>query len=529
MASTLFSEAQRLIETGRCAAAAHAARTLLAEEPQLTEAWMLLALAEQRQQRFAAMLAALREATRQQPRNTAVLLRLCEAQLYCGLGGEARAGLVALEQGAQHDPRLLASIANLYMTAGAQRDRLRCSLRVLALAPTEQRALANAAAAETACGLIGEAERHLDELLARYPTDHGAYYRRSTLRRQSTERNHLRAIGARLAALPVDSADLVPLCFALAKEHEDLGDFLQAGAFLQRGAARRRQRLSYDVANDERALQAIIGSFSAERLVAAPHGGERGASAIFVMGLPRSGTTLVDRIISSHSAVQSLGEINDLAYAIIGAAQARVAADAAPPDRLELIRQAGQLDPAALGEDYLRRVDGYARTRPRFIDKTPWNFLYLGMIACALPGARVIHVRRDPMDSCFALYKTLFRDGSPYSYDLNDLARYYLAYHQLMEHWRRVLPGRFLEIDYEHIVHSLEAATCELLAWCELPFEAQCLEFHRNAAPAATASAAQVREPLYARSIGNWKHYAALLEPLAAALKAGGLAIDSGG
>ena len=529
MASALFSEAQRLIETGRFTAAARAARTLLAEEPQLTEAWMLLALAEQRQQRFDAMLTALRVAARLQPMNTAVLLKLCEARLYCGLGDEARAGLAALERGAQHEPRLLASIANLYMTAGAQEDRLRCSLRALALAPTEQRALANAAAAETACGLIAEAERHLDELLALDPCDYASYYRRSTLRRQSPERNHVREIRARLAALPVDSSDIVPLCFALAKEHEDQGDFLQAGAFLQRGAARRRQNLSYDVANDERALQAIVQAFDAQRLAAADRGGGRGAAAIFVMGLPRSGTTLIDRIVSSHSAVQSLGEINDLAYAIIGAVHAGSAVDAAPPDRLELIKHAAQLDYPTLGDDYLRRVDGYARTRPRFIDKTPWNFLYLGLIAQALPGARIIHVRRDPMDSCFALYKTLFRDGSPYSYDLNDLARYYLGYHQLMEHWRRALPGRFLEIDYEHVVQSQEPATRELLAWCDLPFEAQCLEFHRNTAPAATASAAQVREPVHTRSVGNWKNYAALLEPLAAALRAGGLAIDSGG
>ena len=529
MASALFGEAQRLIETGRFADAVRAAHTLLAQDPGLMEAWMLLALAQQRRQRFDAMLAALREAARLQPANVAVLLKLCEAQLYCGLGGEARARLATLERDAQHDPRLLAAIANLYMAAGTQEDRLRCSLRALALAPAERHVLANAAAAETACGLIAEAERHLDELLARYPTDHGACYRRSTLRRQSPERNHVPEMSARLAALAVDSADIVPLCFALAKEYEDLGDFLQAGAFLQRGAARRRQKLSYDVANDERALQAIIESFSAERLAAAHHGGERGATAIFVMGLPRSGTTLIDRIVSSHSAVQSLGEINDLAYAIIGAVHAGSAVDAAPPDRLELIKRAAQLDFATLGDDYLRRVEGYARTRPRFIDKTPWNFLYLGLIAQALPGARIIHVRRDPMDSGFALYKTLFRDGSPYSYDLQDLARYYLAYHQLMEHWRRALPGRFLQIDYERVVQSQEVATRELLAWCDLPFEAQCLEFHRNTAPAATASAAQVREPLHARSIGNWKHYAALLEPLAAALRAGGLAIDSGG
>ncbi|HVN99300.1 MAG TPA: sulfotransferase [Steroidobacteraceae bacterium] len=523
----LLSEAQRLIETGRFAAAARSARTLLTDRPQLTEGWLLLALAEQRQQRFDAMLAALHAALRLQPTNTAVLLKFREAQLYCGFGAEARTGLAALERGAQNDARLLTEIGNLYLAAGAHADRLRCALRALELNPAERHLLANAAAAETACGMIAEAESHLDQLLAAHPDAFGAYYRRSTLRRQTAAANHVRELGVRLAELPVDAAGIVPLCFALAKECEDLGDHRQAAAYLQRGAARRRRNLSYDVANDEHALRQIAANFPAERFAPGATG-ERGAAAIFVMGLPRSGTTLVDRILSSHSAVQSLGEINDLAYAVIGQVYATLAADAAPPERTELIQRSALLDHTALGDDYLRRVAGYERNRPRFIDKTPWNFLYLGLIALALPGARIVHVRRNPMDSCFALYKTLFRDGSPYSYDLQDLARYYLAYHRLMEHWRRVLPGRFLDLDYERVVASQQQATHELLDWCGLPYEPQCLEFHRNPTPAATASAAQVREPLHARSVGNWRHYAELLEPLAAALAAGGVAVGGG-
>ena len=527
MSVVLLSEAQRHIETGRYAAAAHSARALLADKPQLTEGWLLLALAEQRQQRFDAMLAALHAALRLQPTNTAVLLKLREAQLYCGLGAEARAGLAALERGAQQDSRLLTEIGNLYLAGGAHADRLRCALRALEINPDGKHLLANAAAAGTACGMIAAAETHLDQLLAAYPDAFGAYYRRTTLRRQTAASNHVSVMRARLAELPVDAPEIVPLCFALAKELEDLGDFRQAGAYLQRGAARRRRNLSYDVADDEHALRQIATNFPAERL-AATCSGERSSAAIFIMGLPRSGTTLVDRILSSHSAVQSLGEINDLAYAIIGQVYATMTTDAAPPGRTELIRRSATLDHATLGDDYLRRVAGYTRTHPRFIDKTPWNFLYLGLIALALPGARIVHVRRNPMDSCFALYKTLFRDGSPYSYDLQDLARYYLAYDRLMAHWRSVLPGRFLDLDYERVVQSQEQATQELLAWCGLPYEAQCLEFHRNPAPAATASAAQVREPLHSRSIGLWKNYAAQLEPLAAALSAGGVTIDGG-
>jgi hypothetical protein len=275
-------------------------------------------------------------------------------------------------------------------------------------------------------------------------------------------------------------------------------------------------------------MSAITESFDAERMAAAGTVGHGDASPIFITGLPRSGTTLVDRILSSHSKVQSLGEINDLSYAVVALGRNADAERRPAAGRLELIRRTAQLDFAALGRDYLRRAAGYPQQRPRFIDKTPWNFLYLGLIALALPQARIIHVRRNPMDSCFALYKTLFRSGSPYSYDLDDLARYYLAYHRLMQHWRRVMPGRFLEMEYEQLVRSQATATRELLEGCGLNFERQCLEFHLNTAPAATASAAQVREPLHARSVGMWKHYAAQLAPLAEALAAGGLRVSGG-
>jgi hypothetical protein len=317
----------------------------------------------------------------------------------------------------------------------------------------------------------------------------------------------------------------VPLCYALGKECEDLGRHDQAFDYLQRGARQRRSTLSYSVVDDERVMQRISACFDASRLASVGATGNPDPAPIFVMGLPRSGTTLVDRILSSHSSVQSLGEINDLAFAITALAGA--AADAT--DRLSLIERAAALEPRALGDDYLRRVAGYPRERAKFIDKTPWNFLYLGLIAQALPNARIVHLRRNPMDSCFALYKTLFRDGSPYSYDQGDLARYYLAYHALMQHWRRVLPGRFLEVDYERLVGLPQEAIRELLDHCGLAFEAACLEFHRNATPAATASAAQVREPMHTRSVQLWQRYAVQLAPLANALRAGGLVIPGSG
>jgi tetratricopeptide (TPR) repeat protein len=509
-------------------AARRAARDLLAQQPELTEAWLLLALAEQRLQHYDAMLVAAQQALRLRPDNVLAAQKYIEALLLCGQGAEARSRLWALEQVAQHDAALLTAVAGLYTQAGAHQERLRCAQRALSLAPDDPARLASSAAAETTCGMLAGAEEHLDQLLERQPLDVGSYYRRSILRRQTPDQNHLVAMARLLAKLPADAAETVPVCYALAKECEDLGHFDESFAYLQRGAARRRRGLSYQVSGDVAVMGAISGAFDARRLAQAGSVGAPDDAPIFITGLPRSGTTLVDRILSSHSKVQSLGEINDMSYALTTLAQRTEEADICPPDRLELIRRAAQLDFTALGNDYLRRVAGYRRERARFVDKTPWNFLYLGLIALALPQARIIHLRRDPMDSCFALYKTLFRSGSPYSYDLGDLARYYLAYHRLMEHWRRVLPGRFMDLDYEQLVQSQESATRALLSWCDLPFEPACLDFHSNTAPAATASAAQVREPIHARSIGIWKHYLRQLAPLASALREGGVAVESG-
>jgi hypothetical protein len=238
-------------------------------------------------------------------------------------------------------------------------------------------------------------------------------------------------------------------------------------------------------------------------------------SAIFVLGLPRSGTTLVDRIISSHSQVESLGEIEDFTRALVRLSEEarRRGGTGRPAD----------LDPAALGKAYIDSVEGYGRAKPKFVDKALGNFNCIGLIARSLPNARIVHLRRHPLDAGYALYKNLFGAGAPYSYDLRDIAAYQLAHRRMMDHWRAVLPGVILDVDYEALVSDQEAVSRQVIAHCGLDWEDACLSFFENAAPAATASAAQVRQPIHARSVGLWRRYQKELEPLAAALAAGGV------
>jgi hypothetical protein len=216
-------------------------------------------------------------------------------------------------------------------------------------------------------------------------------------------------------------------------------------------------------------------------------------------------------MLGMHPQVAALGELTELPMAVMRAAAGK--------EKSETIRRAGEADFAAFGRDYIRAVAGYQSERPVTLDKLPSNFLYIGMLRLGLPRARVIHLRRDPMDSAYAIYKTLFRMGYPYSYDLKDLGLYFGAYHRLMAHWREAAPGFVIDIDYEDLVLAPEKTLRTLMARLELAWDPSCLAFHEGGGPVATASAAQVREPVHVRSLGLWRRHAAGLAPFAAALQ----------
>ena len=193
--------------------------------------------------------------------------------------------------------------------------------------------------------------------------------------------------------------------------------------------------------------------------------------------------------------------------------------------REQLVELSGSLDFAALGRDYLRRARPPALAKPHFTDKMPLNHLYCGLIRRALPNARIIHLIRGPMAACYAIYKTLFKDGYPYSYDIEDLARYYAAYRRLMQHWERTMPGAILEVRYEDLVADQTGQTRRMLQYCGLEWEAACAAFHENPSATTTASASQVRRPIYTSSVAQWRHYEAQLSELRDRLLSAGIAL----
>ncbi len=240
------------------------------------------------------------------------------------------------------------------------------------------------------------------------------------------------------------------------------------------------------------------------------------------MGLPRTGTTLTERIVASHSQVESVGE-TEFVQMVLRRESGVASVDKMNPD---MVRAAALLPPSVLAEGYLDMVRYRLGAAPIFIDKLPFNVLYLGFTARAWPDAPIVLLRRHPMDACFSMYKQVFTWAYKYSYKLDNLARYYIAYERLCRHWQNLLGDRLVEVHYEELVSDQERETRRLLERLGLPFEAACLEFEKNAAPTATASSVQVRQKIHTGSIGRWRHFERQLAPLAEQLRAAGIEVD---
>lgn len=504
---------RKMLAERRSGEAAALCRELITTNETSVEPLLLLGRARQQQGRFDDMLELAEAAIARLPAHRGAKLQLIEACIFCGLHDRALAALKTLEAGGGNDPNLLQHVAQLYTHNSCHDDAHRCYQQAVALQPDDMRTQYNYAASCVATGDIEQAEKAYGRVIDAEPRDHDAWQNRSALRRQTVEDNHIEALTRELQSLPPNAIGEVPLCYALAKEHEDVGNFETGFDYLARGASARRRRMQYDVQTDVTVMERIAACFAENYAARAPAPAHEGP--IFVMGLPRSGTTLVDRIISSHSEVESLGEINDLALTLT-----RLGRTA---DKNELLQAATRIDPAALGAAYLQSVASYGNNSRFFIDKTPANFLYAGLIAKALPGARLVHLRRHPVDSCLGMYRTLFRMGYPFSYDLDDLACYYIAYAALMDHWRRLFPDIVFDVSYEGLVNDQEGVSRDIIAHCGLEWEPACLAFDKNRAPVATASAAQVRQPMYRDAVDRWRRYAKQLTPLIKRLEAAGI------
>ncbi len=448
------------------------------------------------------------------------------AQLARVLAG-ARATREALEA-SRHavalgpsDPVTLDTLGVVFSQCNAYADAAEMFAKAVQLQPRAANMRFNLATALMFVGDLDGAEREYEACLALDPRYWKAHLALSQLRRQKSDRNHIDRLQALLAAAD-DPAGRLYINLALEKELSDLGEHARSLQHLRAGKAAWRQTLDYDTRRDQQIFDAARRAFDA----APQRPGHDSAEPVFIVGMPRSGTTLVERILSSHPAVASAGELQNF-----GVALKRLSASTTPRMLDEdTLTRAVEVDPAVLGRQYIDSTRPLTGSSPHFIDKLPHNFLYAGFIARALPDARMICLRRDPMDTVLGNFRQLFALSSPYydySFNVVDTARYYVLFDRLMAFWHERLPGRILEVRYEDVVRDQEAQTRRLLDHCGLPWDDACLAFEKNAAPVATASLVQVRSPIYDTSIGRWKRYGDGLDDALAVLREAGLADTS--
>ena len=384
----------------------------------------------------------------------------------------------------------------------------------------------NAAAILFELGLVREyagrfeaAAKAYERALAADPAHFKARQALVQLQKQTPESNSIALMEAQFSGPDEDGWRTNHLGHALAKTYEDFGDVERSFAWLTRAKQRRRALAPYDAANEEALADAVIAA------TPPMGGGHRSSEPIFVSGLPRSGTTLVDRILSSHPEVMSAGEIPNFAALNkkLSGSPTRLTLD---PDTLS---RAGAIDYARLGKLYIDSTRPLTGAAPRFVDKAPSTYLLAASVLAALPDARVIAVRRHPLDSVLSNYKQIFPLEDryyDYVYDLEAAAHKFVQFDRVLQHWRRTLPPeRFMLLQYEDLVADQEAVTRRLIAFAGLPWDDRCLAFHKNAAGVGTPSAAQVRAPMNAAAVGRFAKYGALLDPARRVLENAGLVL----
>jgi tetratricopeptide (TPR) repeat protein len=469
-----------------------------------------------------AALALIEERLAIDPQNVQCLLQRAECLFALGSRDEAIAAAQSAAAVAGEIPEALDAIAIFLVYAGDFARAIPVYDRAIAAAPGDAALISKRAAAHEYLGNFALATLDYERALEISPLNAEALKGLADLGRQMRDQNRIAAMQGALAVTAPDSKDAATLHFGLAKSYEDLGEYAQAWRHLGAGNGLERARLQYDSGLDRATVDCIIAGFPGPERTWPDTTGE---SPIFIVGMPRTGTTLVERILGSHSAVHSAGEssaLNDAISSSVDRATGHLSRD-----WLEHVRGFGRLDGEPVAREYQARIRARRGDRARFSDKTPTNFFHCALISRAFPNARIIHMTRHPLAACFAIYKVRFSGAFPFCYDLSELADFYIGYRRLMSHWQRTLPGRILHVAYEDVVTAQEPTTRQLLDFVGLPFEEACLSFHQNPSPTSTASSIQVRQPLYESSLEQWKNYAEQLAPLRDRLVAAGVSPDS--
>jgi tetratricopeptide (TPR) repeat protein len=497
-----------LLAAGRLDEASECCKRLLGAKPDLVEAHFLVGLIALEMKKNGIAISAFGSVTKLKEDHGAAWAQLARLFMLIGQPNRADAALKNAVKFNDGNPMILDGIGGVYGLLGEQQEAAVWIDKAVEKEPNSVPFLVNQANSHVFLGKLDEAESIVRKALTINPQNPNAHWVLSNLRK-ARDREHIEELQALVKKGWRDPRALAFICYGLGKELEDLEAWDEAFEAFSRGAAARRSTIEFNEATEEEMYEAFGEVFTPEWLERDGQGHDD-SSPIFVVGQPRSGTTLVERIITSHSMVYSAGELKQLSNAV------RRMSNYQEPVRhsSKLPQLAAGIDGMKLGKTYMATSKKMRGDLPRFVDKMPPNYLYIPLILKALPNAKIVHLRRNPMDACFSSFKQLFAEAYFHSYDQAEMASHHARYYRLMALWRERFPGRFFDISYEETASNLEPNARALIEYLELPWEDACLDFHKQKAAVTTASAVQVRKPAHTRSIGRWRRYEEQLAPM---------------
>ncbi|MBV1908707.1 MAG: sulfotransferase [Kangiellaceae bacterium] len=437
---------------------------------------------------------------------------------------EAAELLIKYEDKLSNSPMYLDLAGTVYTDIGMPQKAWPLYNKAHKLQPGVDLFQANLAACGVFLGKIEESKKLYQSLLNRFPNHQRNHYQLARLGR-AKDQIHINAMKDILSKSNASEDKNIFMHYALGKELEDLENWQESFKYYKKGGDAVCSVAKYNIEDDITLIDKII-EICDESWLKQPSNkstdSNKTKTPIFIVGLPRTGTTLTERIVSSHSKVETVGETQFLQMVLRKESNIQSVENM----NAEMIEALAQIDPDKIASGYLESVSYRLGDETFFIDKLPFNFLFLGFIAKAWPNARIIHLGRNPMDACFSMFKQVFTWAYKFSYSLESLGQYYVAYNRLRNHWRDVLKDRLIEVEYETLVSDTENETRLLLDKLGLDFEGACLDFDKNTAPSATASSVQIREKTHSRSINKWQRFSEELQPLKEHLENAGIKLD---
>ena len=503
-----------LLQLGDAEMAAEQYAAALAIDSNLTEVRRNLASALLSLDRTGDALREITEAARKAPRSLEVQVTLGNILSEAGRSEEAIACFERILSARPDIAPIHGNLANVLRQAGRMEDAITRYERALSLAPHHAEFHYDLGVAYQVLGERTTAEASFRKALDLDPRCSRAWRALANLRKNNLSDADLATIEVELESTECTDEQRTHLEFTLGRCREDRNEYGKSFEHFERGNVLRRAAVSYSLARDKEVfdnIRRVFGEAFFERWSGV---GSNDATPIFIIGMPRSGTTLAEQILASHSNVFGAGELTALYKALASRFTLEHGFDYSAA-----IESATADDLGAIGQQYLDSVRALSGEAGRVTDKLPTNFLNLGMISVVFPQATIIHCTRDPRDTCFSIYKHYFSArGHDYAYDLEELGAYYNLYRDLMDHWAQVLPISIHEFEYEAVVADVEKSTRALLDTCGLSWDPACLEFHKTTRPVATISADQVRRPIYSDSVGAWRRHEEMLAPLLSVL-----------